>query len=156
MEFVRALEDVLKYRRIPPTLEILYEEREGNALRSVLILGNGKVRYQKIAGKEKTEVHALTTFAELEKILSHLFVHEFWRVKSVRGKGTGKQITLSMRINHHLKIISLPYSEISAELTNQVDKGKMLERPAGRFLVATLWIEGLINKMEKRQRQNES
>lgn len=154
MEFARALEEVLKYRRIPPTLEILYEEREGSTLRSILILGNGKVRYQKLTGKEKTESHALTTFAEIEKILSHLFVHEFWRIKSVRGKG--KQVTLSIGINQHRKVISLPYSEISAELTNQVDKGKMLERPAGRFLVATLWIEGLINKMEKRQKQIES
>jgi hypothetical protein len=59
-----------------------------------------------------------------------------------------------MRINHHHKVVSLPYDEIRQELVNQVDadKGKMLERPAGRFLVATLWIEGLINKMEQKQK----
>lgn len=153
MNFPHALKQALASRPIPPSilsdLEITYEERDGKNYRHLKILGSGKVRFARQSGRFHTDAFAPVKTGEIEQILSHLFAHEFWKIKNKRS--SGKRVTLTVRIGAHHRSVTLPYAEIQRELKDQIDQGRMLERPAGRFLVATLWIEGLIKRLEKEQ-----
>lgn len=132
MSFVRLLGDAVTRHRVPPNLEILYEEQDGAWRRSLLLLGNGNVKFQKITNGKLVTASGRITLAEVSKILSHLFVNKFWSIKSKKTKG--KQITLSVRINKLHKIVTLPHKELTKE------------KP---FLISTVWTKNLLTKLEK-------
>ncbi len=148
MDFQDALRQALQMHDFH-NVGLHYEEAGKARLRSIDLFGDGTVIVSEIAGGKKSVLHSHLLATQLEEVLSSCYKMRFWGLKTRGRKTPHVSLTISIGKIHHTA--SLPFTEITKTLSNKLSSLKTPQTRASRFLISTMPIESLLNKIKQTQ-----